>query len=226
MTRRILGIRSRFSLLAIMGCITVEAPVPAPAMTGAATRATSPAAEASIVLPGVSPVCNVAIWVRSTGVIQIAQVVKSSGSSNVDEQCAWDGINGTMEPAKLYGVAIDKLLMIPMKWMESPSAILAPEHDVSDTPIPQLADQEFHLDPPYYPELALKLGRTGICAMHILVSAAGDIDQIQLTRSTGSEDLDTACLDTMYAAEFIPAQRDGQTFAAATNVYLAWRLPK
>ena len=62
--------------------------------------------------------------------------------------------------------------------------------------------------------------------MQILVSAAGDIDQIQLTKSTGWEDLDTACLDAMYAAEFIPAQRDGQTVAAATTVYLAWRLPE
>jgi TonB family protein len=195
-------------------------------MTGAATRSTSRATESDVVLPGVSSVCNVAIWVRSTGVIQVAQVVKSSGSSSVDQQCAWDAINGTMEPAKLYGVAIDKLLMIPMKWMKGPSAPLAPVHDVSDTPIPQLTDQDFHLDPPYYPELALKLGRTGFCAMQILVSAAGDIDQIQLTKSTGWEDLDTACLDAMYAAEFIPAQRDGQTVAAATTVYLAWRLPE
>ena len=91
-------------------------------MTGAATRSTSRATESDVVLPGVSSVCNVAIWVRSTGVIQVAQVVKSSGSSSVDQQCAWDAINGTMEPAKLYGVAIDKLLMIPMKWMKGPSA--------------------------------------------------------------------------------------------------------
>jgi TonB family protein len=62
--------------------------------------------------------------------------------------------------------------------------------------------------------------------MHIVISAEGETRQIKLTRSTDSPELDSACVDVMRAARFMPAQRDGQNVAAATEVWLAWRLPE
>jgi hypothetical protein len=39
--------------------------------------------------------------------------------------------------------------------------------------IPRLADQVPNVDPPYYPEAALKAHKEGICEMHVWVSATG-----------------------------------------------------
>jgi TonB family protein len=191
----------------------------------AAWCASAPQAKPSA--PPVSGTCRVAIWVRSTGVIQAAQVVVSSGAARLDEACAVSVINLKMIPATIAGEAIDKWVIIPIKWEFGPSPKKPPAKALSEVPMPKLADdQELHVDPPYYPPAALQQRKEGVCTMHAVVSASGDVEKIQLTKSTGFNELDTACLDAMYAARFIPAQRDGQNIAAATDVWLAWRLPQ
>lgn len=93
--------------------------------------------------------------------------------------------------------------------------------------IPQLSrDQTLNLDPPYYPPIAFLQRKEGVCAIHIRVSVEGEIRELALRQSTGSSELDNACLETMHAAHFLPAQRAGEPVAASTDVWLAWRLPE
>jgi TonB family protein len=79
--------------------------------------------------------------------------------------------------------------------------------------------------PPYYPEGALARHEHGICKMHVTVSAAGDVDSIEVTQSTGSSELDQACLDAIYDVPFLPATREGMPVVGTTDVVLNWRLP-
>jgi len=79
--------------------------------------------------------------------------------------------------------------------------------------------------PPYYPPAALTQRAHGICKMHVTVSAAGDIDSIEITQSTGSKELDQACVDSLYDAPFVPARHDGQPVIGTTDIALDWRLP-
>jgi TonB family protein len=175
-----------------------------------------------------SNTCLVAIWVRASGAVQAAQVVSSSGAPRLDEACARAVINQQLMPATIAGVAIDKWVVLPIKWdLKFPAKKLPPAKQPNEAPIPRLADeQELHVDPPYYPASAVQERQEGICTMHVIVSAAGDVEHLALTRSTGVNSLDTACQDALYAAQFIPAKRDGQTIEAATDVWLAWRLPR
>src|SRR5260221_4580317 len=96
----------------------------------------------------------------------------------------------------------------------------------ADPAIPALRDSNaMHVAPPYYPEGALAARAHGICKLHVTVSGAGDVDALDITQSTGSVELDQACLDTIYDAPFIPGRREGKFVSGTTDVVLNWRLP-
>jgi TonB family protein len=61
--------------------------------------------------------------------------------------------------------------------------------------------------------------------MHVLVSAAGEAQQIQLTRSTGNTALDEACIKVLHGAHFTPARRDDQNVVGMTNIWIRCVLP-
>jgi TonB family protein len=170
--------------------------------------------------------CLVRIWVRSIGLIQAAQVVRSSGHPRLDEACALGVIAQPMKPATIRHEAVDQWVTMPIKWVMEGKKSPTPPASPEGQRIAQLADQLLLVDAPYYPAAAIKEHKEGVCRLHVEVSAAGDVDDIQLTKSTGDARLDRACLDVMYAADFIPPQEDGKFIAGATDVYLAWRLPK
>jgi TonB family protein len=116
--------------------------------------------------------------------------------------------------------------VLPIVWTTGMPAKQSSESRGKNVVIPELSrDQTLNLDPPYYPESAKQQHKEGVCAMHIVVSAEGQLRKIELTETAGTPDLDSACLNAIRAAKFIPAQRDGQSVAAATDVWLAWRLP-
>ena len=171
--------------------------------------------------------CELWLWVRRSGAIQAAQIARSSGAARLDEACVLGVINQTMTPGAVDGQAADMWAPLRINWKFGPPPKAAPPTaDSAAAPVPKLAEQELNVDPPYYPESALKARKEGVCEMHVVVSAGGEVENMQMIRSTGIKDLDTACLDAVYAAQFIPAQRAGQNVQGAADVWLSWRLPK
>jgi TonB family protein len=172
--------------------------------------------------------CDLWLWVRRSGAIQAAQIARSSGAPRLDEACVLGVINQTMKPGTVDGQPAEMWAPFRINWHFGPPPKAAPPSvDAGSATLPKLADQQvLNVDPPYYPDNALKAHKEGVCEMHVVVSAVGEVENMQMIRSTGMKDMDTACLDAVYAAQFIPAQRAGQNVAGAVDVWLAFRLPK
>jgi TonB family protein len=226
-----IGARAAGVLLALTVCANAPAQetlVPPPASPGS----TAPELPPEIAEPKGSTVvasatCELWLWVRQSGAIQAVQVSRSSGASRLDEACALGVINQTMKPGTVNGQAVAMWAPFRIKWnFGGPPKVPPPILENGAAAIPKLADQVLNVDPPYYPESALKARKQGICEMHVRVSASGGVEKLEMKRSTGVKELDTACLDAIYAAQFTPAQRAGQNVEAAADVWLAWRLPK
>jgi TonB family protein len=62
--------------------------------------------------------------------------------------------------------------------------------------------------------------------LHVTVSEDGDVAELSVTQSTGSLELDQACLDAIYDAPFLPARREGKPVSGITDVVLDWSLPE
>ena len=146
----------------------------------------------------------------------------------MDGTCLNGALGHIFKPATRDGEPADAWVVLRTKWvMDLPHKVAQAARDRRSAPIPTLVkDQVLHLDPPYYPEEARRAGKEGACGLHVRVSANGDVEEITLTRSAGSPDLDTACRAAIHAAEFVPAQLDGKPTAGATDIWLVWRLPK
>jgi TonB family protein len=170
--------------------------------------------------------CRMLLWVTPTGVVQAAQVVRSAGSSSLDTMCLNGIVTRQLKPHAHDGspasgwVTFTFGMMMGLPHKEAQAA-----RDHPELPIPALSH-----DRPL--ELSRFLGAAAdaarpptVCALHVLVSAGGNVDQLSVTRSTGSPTLDAACLAVIRAAGFVPAQRDQQPVAAATDIWLNWQSP-
>src|SRR5271168_4098474 len=144
--------------------------------------------------------CDLWLWVRRSGAIQAAQIARSSGAARLDEACVLGVINQTMKPGTVNEQAADMWAPLRINWQFGPPPKAAPPIvDINAATIPKLAEQVLNVDPPYYPESALKARKEGICEMHVVVSAGGEVENMQMIRSTGIKDMDTACMDAVYA---------------------------
>jgi TonB family protein len=116
---------------------------------------------------------------------------------------------------------------VPIVWnFGKPTADGKAQPMEADPAIPALRQGDaMHVTPPYYPEVAVAARAHGICKRHVTVSEAGDVDALDITQSTGSVDLDQACLDAIYDAPFIPGRREGKFVSGSTDIVLDWRLP-
>ena len=74
-------------------------------------------------------------------------------------------------------------------------------------------------------EAALAARAHGIYELHIAVSDFGNVDSIDIVRSTGSAELDQACRDAIYDAPFVPGRQEGTNARGSTDLVLDWRLP-
>jgi TonB family protein len=66
----------------------------------------------------------------------------------------------------------------------------------------------------------------GVCAMHVVVSAGGDAQQVELTRSTGNAALDEACVKAVREAHFTPAHREDRDVVGMTTIWIRCPLPE
>jgi TonB family protein len=170
--------------------------------------------------------CRMLLWVTPAGVVQAAQVVRSAGTSPLDAMCLNGVITRQLKPPSKDGsstggwVTFTLGLMMKLPHKEAQAAQVRPE-----LPIPALAsDRPLELN--RFLDAAADTRRPPrVCALHVLVSADGTVDRLSVTRSTGSPPLDAACLAVIRAAAFVPAQRDRQPVAAATDIWLNWQSP-
>lgn len=197
-------------------------PVVAPAAPAGAPAAVAGGSSAEAAGKAELARCRVLVWITADGTIRAAQVIDSSGAPRLDVACAHGLIGRRVEPSVAQGHAIDSWAIVPLVWVGSGSP--AARHGAS-RPIPALAPgQALHLQPPYYPIGALQRHEQGDCTVQAEVSADGHLKRLELTRSSGSQDLDAGCLAAIYAARFTPARSGTQPVDAITDVVLHWQL--
>jgi TonB family protein len=171
--------------------------------------------------------CLVLLWYRGDGTILAAQLTRRSGYPGIDQACLAAVIGQKLKPPSLLQPELGGWVSLPIHWVfvrnANSNASLRLEPDPS---IPAMRGGDpLDLTADYYPEAALAQRAHGICKLHVTISAAGDVDAIEVTQSTGSAELDQACRDTIYDTPFMPARQDGKPVSGTTDVALDWRLP-
>ncbi|HEY6942194.1 energy transducer TonB [Dokdonella sp.] len=77
-----------------------------------------------------------------------------------------------------------------------------------------------------YPATALRARRQGDVLLDVLVDASGNVQRVEIARSSGHADLDTAARDAVLRAHFKPVLRDGEPVAGWGVVPIEFRLDR
>lgn len=216
---------------------------------GALAHSTSPAAESqepqSLYLPGImitadakpdSPSaegngppqvvgrCDILMWITADGIIRAAQVIKSTGHIRLDKACLYAVIGNKAKPAQGTSGPIDSWAIQPVTWAFGRKELPLPDRPDGGI-APLAANQILRVSVADYPPGAKDRGEHGICWVHVKVSAEGAIQNIEVTQSSGSADLDDATLAAFRAARFGPAFSNHQPVSSETDVVADWVLP-
>jgi TonB family protein len=172
--------------------------------------------------------CLLGVWYNDKGTILVEQIIKSSGYPEIDQACLATAIGQPLTVPVPLDPGNGGWTQVPIVWnFGKRTADNKPQPMEADPAIPTLRqDAAMHVAAPYYPEAAVAAGAHGICKLHVTVSEAADVDALDITQSTGSVDLDQACLDAIYGAAFVPGRREGKFTSGVTDIVLAWRLPE
>jgi len=77
-----------------------------------------------------------------------------------------------------------------------------------------------------YPATALRSRQQGEVLLNVLVDASGNVQRIEIARSSGHADLDSAAREAVQRAHFKPVLRDGHAIAAWGTVPIEFRLDR
>ena len=170
--------------------------------------------------------CLLSMWYAGDGGIQAVQLLRGSGSSSIDQACLQAVIGRKLEG--LPDGDTGGRTIFTMYWVlhPKPGDLSSKTKIQLDPSIPQLPAGGAMHPLPQYPAEALAEHAHGICKMHISVSAVGVVSGIEITQSTGSEALDSACKQAVAQSSFVPAVVEGQPVSGATDVAILWRLPR
>jgi TonB family protein len=170
--------------------------------------------------------CLLSLWYAGDGSIQAVQLVRASGFPLVDQACLqavigrrFEGLPDGDSGGRSYFTAY---------WVfHSEQGDVRRQPEVkADPSIPQLPAGGAMHPLPNYPADALAQHAHGICKLHIAVSAVGAVSSIEITQSTGSASLDSACKQAVTESSFVPATIGGQPASGTTDVAIVWRLPR
>jgi periplasmic protein TonB len=75
-----------------------------------------------------------------------------------------------------------------------------------------------------YPKASLMNEEQGTVSMSFLVSAAGDVKDSKIEKSSGFKNLDKAAIKSLSACKFKPGTKDGAPAETWTKVDYAWKL--
>ena len=133
--------------------------------------------------------CKLLLWVRSTGAVQVGQVVTSPGTQRLDDACLNIGMGQGMKPAVRDAKPVDDWLWLSVNLvLELPHAEAARIMAHPAAPTAQLArDQVLKVDGVYYPQAALLRREQGATGMRVRVEADGTVSRVG-TAGPGSSD--------------------------------------
>jgi TonB family protein len=168
--------------------------------------------------------CVMLLWVTPLGLVQAAQVVQSAGTPGLDSLCLNSVITRQIRPRGRDGSPASGWVMFTFRMMmglphkEAQAALQSPKK-----PIPSLAhDRPLDLNQ-FLHEATNSTRPATVCAIHAVISPEGNINDLRLTRSTGSPPLDSACLEVIRACNFMPARLDDQPVLGQTDIWLNWQ---
>jgi TonB family protein len=168
--------------------------------------------------------CDILLWVTADGRVRLSQVIRSTGHAKLDQTCLSAAAGKAMAPARDASGPIDSWAILPVTFEAmmngepkapepfSPSAPLAP-------------NQTVHVKDSDYPKGALERGEQGDSWVHVDVSDSGGVLGLDITKSSGSSELDQAAIAAIGSARFSPAYRDHVPVKSSTEVVVSWILP-
>jgi TonB family protein len=192
-------------------------------------RITVSADTSEVLPPGQAPKrlltrCDILLWITADGFVRVAQVTKSTGYARLDEVCLQNVVGKTITPATMAGGPIDAWAIIPVDWNLSGKNLHAP--DRPNAAIAHLdPNQSLPVKPSEYPKGALERREQGNSFVHVAISDAGAVLNADISKGSGSSDLDSAAVAAIRAARFSPAFRDHKPVNSTTDVVVAWILP-
>ncbi len=98
------------------------------------------------------------------------------------------------------------------------------ESDQRPTSLPSLNADYLNNPPPSYPPQSRQLGEQGKVLLRVLVNANGDVEQVNLRKSSGYQRLDQAAQDSVKQWRFVPAKRGDQAVTAWVVVPISFSL--
>jgi len=90
--------------------------------------------------------------------------------------------------------------------------------------MPDASASDLHNPKPPYPPLSRSKGEQGTVLLKVCVSAAGDVDSVDIARSSGFVRLDRAANDTVNRWRFHPARKGGQPVAICYQLPIRFSL--
>lgn len=165
--------------------------------------------------------CELAFYINADGSVPAAQLLKSSGYSRLNMACIESVIDVPMLPATINGTPV-------AGWSDFHLARVLdgappPLQPLGKSDVPRVAeDYEFQVGEKFYPEAAKARHQRGYCVVQTTVGSSGAALNPRITRSTGSEILDKACLAAVTAARFAPELQDGRPVADSTDIAIYW----
>jgi TonB family protein len=76
-----------------------------------------------------------------------------------------------------------------------------------------------------YPEASQRNGEEGTVFIQVYVSDSGQVRKARLTRSSGSDRLDNAAIESVLAWRFKPATDAGRNVSGWANVHVTYKVP-
>ena len=111
--------------------------------------------------------------------------------------------------------------LLPHKDLEQQPAVSQPNQvGTEDRTSPDLAGNR----PPPYPAAAYRAGIEGSLVLRLTISAAGDVERVELVRSSGHAILDAAAVHTIRAWHARPARAGGRAVSAVELLPVQFRL--
>jgi TonB family protein len=161
--------------------------------------------------------CTVRIEVDADGHIPATQLLSSTGFARLDAACLGAFGEGHLIPKTVDGKPMTSWVQMPINWKLTGKTFNA---------VPQFAE-DFRLKVGLedYPVNSRKLHQEGDCVVHVDVAKDGTPSHLTLTKPTGYEPLDQACMSAVNQAQFIPAHQGTTAIAASTDINISWRLP-
>ncbi|HEX3652541.1 MAG TPA: energy transducer TonB [Rhizomicrobium sp.] len=95
---------------------------------------------------------------------------------------------------------------------------------------PALADASPKVDttkptPVVYPQVSQRAGEEGTVVLAVYVNDSGQAEKVDIAKSSGYGDLDTAAVETAFNWHYVPAVRGGETASDWARVQVVYKLP-